>query len=99
MPHSHWIVNRFYGLTAGNLYIIYIDRDNGARKGWPTMRALPTDWPERVRQAARQGRHDWSVVLELLIKHDPDGLRQQDFDATARAAFYTRRIEDLARAA
>lgn len=63
------------------------------------MRALPTDWPERVQQAARQGRHDWSVVLELLIKYDPDGLRHQDMDATARAAFYTQRIEDLARAA
>ncbi len=59
---------------------------------------LPTDWPDRVKQAARRGG-DLGVVLDLLKKHDPEKLREQGLDATARAAHYAQRLEDLAQAA
>jgi hypothetical protein len=49
--------------------------------------------------AARQGRQDFAIVLDLLRKHDPEGLRAKGMDATARATFYASRVAELAQAA
>ena len=64
-----------------------------------TTQPLPTNWPERVRQAAKRGHSDFGTVLNLLIKHDPDNLRAEGMDAPARRLAYARRLESLARAA
>lgn len=64
-----------------------------------TKRALPTNWPEKVAQAAKSGAQDFGTILNLLIKHDPEGLKGRGLDATARQAFYAQKIERISRAA
>ncbi len=64
-----------------------------------TKRALPTNWPEKVAQAAKSGSDKLGVVLDLLIKHDPDGMRDKGMDAQTRRSHYAQRIEQISRAA
>ena len=67
--------------------------------------AIPQDWPNRVKLAARAAKDEDSrrtlaaQVLLMLRRDDPLHLRDQGMDAAKRQAFYASQVAALIRQA